>query len=107
MKIFEKIYKIVSQTPKGKILTYKKVAELAGIDNPRVVGFALHANKNPKQIPCHRVVKNNGQLAKGYAFGGINKQREKLKKEGVFFLDNETVDLKNCLYKTSSNIISF
>ncbi|OGH06410.1 MAG: hypothetical protein A2W22_06415 [Candidatus Levybacteria bacterium RBG_16_35_11] len=84
MNAFEKIYKVVSSIPKGKVITYKEVAKKANT-NPRTVGFALHVNKNPLQIPCHRVVKSNGKLAKGYAFGGISKQRKKLENEGVGF----------------------
>lgn len=99
MSTFDKIYQVVSHIPKGKVLTYKKVAELAQLNNPRVVGFALHANKKPKQIPCHRVVKNDGSLAKGYAFGGMKKQREILEKEGVHFL-NSQVNLKLYLLNT-------
>lgn len=83
MTTFQKIYKIVSSIPKGKTMTYKQVAEIVGT-TPRVVGFALHANKDPKNIPCHRVIKSNGTLAKGYAFGGKEKQKEMLEKEGVF-----------------------
>jgi methylated-DNA-protein-cysteine methyltransferase-like protein len=95
---FDKIYKVVSKIPKGKVLTYKKVAEISGVKNPRVVGFALHANKNPDEIPCHRVIKSNGFLAKGYAYGGIKAQTEKLKKEGVIFLTKDKVDLFKSLY---------
>lgn len=98
MNTFDKIYNVVSKIPKGKVSTYKKVAELSGIKNPRVVGFALHANKNPDEIPCHRVVKANGYLAKGYAFGGINAQEEKLRKEGVLFIKKYLVDLNKSLY---------
>lgn len=65
-------------------MTYKQVANIANT-TPRVVGFALHANKDPKNIPCHRVIKSNGTLAKGYAFGGKQKQKEILEKEGVIF----------------------
>lgn len=97
MKTFEKIYKIVSHIPKGKVLTYKRVAELAGIKNPRVVGFAMYSNKDLKHVPCHRVVGSNGKLT-GYARGGIEKKKEILEKEGVYFLDNQTVDLNKSLY---------
>lgn len=93
MITFEKVYKIVSSIPKGKVATYKQIADLCGIKNPRIVGFALHANKNPKQIPCHRVVNSKGELAKGYTFGGKNKQRERLQKEGINFLERNRVDL--------------
>lgn len=98
MNTFNKIYNVVAKIPKGKILTYKKVAEMSGIKNPRVVGFALHANKNPDIIPCHRVIKANGYLAKGYAFGGIKAQKEKLKKEGVDFLSENRINLQASIY---------
>ena len=98
MKTFEKIYQIVSLIPKGKVLTYKKVAELAGIKNPRVVGFAMHSNKNIEQVLCHRVVGITGKLT-GYARGGIKIKKEILEKEGVSFLDEGTVDLAKSLYE--------
>lgn len=99
MNSFEKVYKVVSKIPKGKVLTYKKVAEIAGVKNARVVGFAMHANKEVIKVPCHRVVGSNGKLT-GYARGGITKKGEILKKEGVKFLDNFTVDLEKSLYRS-------
>ena len=107
METFQKIYSIVSQIPKGKVLTYKRVAELAGINppagGPRVVGFAMHANKDIIKVPCHRVVGSNGKLT-GYARGGIKRKREILEKEGVYFLDEETVDLSESIYKLTKPI---
>lgn len=96
MNSFEKVYKIVSKIPKGKILTYKRVAEIAGVKNARVVGFALNKNKDTEQVPCHRVVNVKGELT-GYAYGGIKAKREILEKEGVGFLPNGNVDLKKYL----------
>jgi methylated-DNA-protein-cysteine methyltransferase-like protein len=98
MNSFDKIYKVVGKIPKGKVLTYKKVAEISGVKNPRVVGFALHANKNPDEIPCHRVVKANGELANGYAFGGLKAQKKKLEKEGVNFLNKTRINLNESIY---------
>lgn len=106
MNCFEKIYAVVSSIPKSKVMTYKQVSDIIGIKNPRIVGFALHKNKNPQKIPCHRVVHSNGSLAKGYTFGGPLKQKGKLKKEGVYFLENKRVDLKNSLYSILSKSIS-
>lgn len=97
MNSFEKIYKIVSLIPKGKVATYKQIAELAGVASPRVVGFALNKNKDLDKIPCHRVVNVKGELT-GYAFGGIKKKREILEKEGIKFLPNNTIDLKKYLF---------
>lgn len=76
-----KVYEIVRRIPKGKILTYKKVAELIGNKNAwRAVGNILNKNKNPK-IPCHRVIKSNGQIG-GYS-RGVRKKIALLKKEGI------------------------
>lgn len=80
----KKILKIVSKIPKGKTLTYKEVARLAG--NPRAyraVGNALHKNPFAPRIPCHRVIKSDGSIG-GYSFG-VKKKIALLKKEGVIF----------------------
>ena len=89
---FQRIYEVVRNIPKGKVMTYGQVALLANVATPRVVGFALHVNKDPQNIPCHRVVFANGKLTPGYAFGGEDKQQEKLREEGVQFIEQK-VDL--------------
>ena len=84
MNTFEKIYEQVKKIPKGKVATYGQIALMAG--NPhwsQVVGYALHSNPEPGVIPCHRVVNKQGKLAKAFAFGGENVQRDLLKNEGV------------------------
>lgn len=73
-------------------LKNKKTKELKNI-TPRTVGWVLHNNPDPVNIPCHRVVDRNGKLAQNYAFGGWRKQRELLLKEGVKFKDQWHVDL--------------
>lgn len=99
MNTFEKIYEVVKKIPRGKVATYGQVATAAG--NPRwsqVVGYALHSNPRPGEIPCHRVVKKDGRVAEGFAFGGENVQRMLLIEEGVEFIDDYTVDMqKHCV----------
>ena len=73
--VFEKIYDVVKQIPRGKVATYGQVALLAG--NPRwarVVGYALHVNPDPDTIPCYRVVNREGRVSPAFAFGGENMQ---------------------------------
>lgn len=95
MSTFEKIYEVVKTIPKGCVMSYGQVAALAG--NPRwsrVVGYALHVNPNPKEIPCHRVVMKDGSVSPGFAFGGPEIQRSLLEGEGVTFTDDGKVDMK-------------
>lgn len=81
----EKVYEIVSKIPKGKVMTYAQVAKLAGKPKAsRAVGNILNMNNDPKNIPCHRVVRSDGSIG-GYAFGGGKAKMAKLKKEGVKF----------------------
>ena len=93
MRDFKKIYDVVSKIPQGKVMTYKQVAQIAGVKNPRYVGFAIHRNMNIIKVPCHRVIKSDGRLATGYAHGGMTKQREKLIEEGIIF-NNARIDLE-------------
>lgn len=80
MNIFEKIYEEVKKIPFGQTRTYGEIAKTVKT-TPRAVGFALHKNKDPEKIPCHRVVFKDGSLSSGYAFGGKKAQKEKLLKE--------------------------
>lgn len=90
MNIREKIYEVVKNIPKGKVMSYGQVAKLAGCKSPRYVGLALHQNPDPLNIPCHRVVNREGRLAESFAFGGGESHKERLVQEGVQF-ENEKV----------------
>ena len=93
MNTFDKVYQIVAGIPKGKVTTYGAIANSVGVD-PRIVGFALHANKNSNSIPCHRVINSKGMISSGYAFGGPNEQKKLLIKEKIRFDKSSVVDLQ-------------
>ena len=68
------VYEIVRSIPKGKTLTYKEVAILAGSPKAvRAVGNALNKNYDPS-IPCHRVIRSDGKTG-GYNRGAEAKKR--------------------------------
>lgn len=94
---FEKVYQIVKKIPVGKVTTYGLIARWL-VTNPRVVGWALHANRDHK-VPCHRVVNQAGRLAPGFAFGGPKEQRKRLRAEGISFEDETHVDLEKYLWR--------
>lgn len=98
MSTFDLVYKQVKRIPKGKVTTYGAIAKKVGISNPKVVGYALHVNKDPDAVPCHRVVNRFGEMAKGYAFGGIGIQKQLLENEGIAFSQNKVI-LEKHLYQ--------
>ena len=89
---FERVYEAVEQIPEGMVATYGQVALLAGRPrSARYVGYALHSNPRPGEIPCHRVVNREGRVSPAFVFGGENMQVALLKSEGVEFDENGLV----------------
>lgn len=86
----KKVYEIVKRIPRGKVLSYREVAGLAGYPKAwRAVGNALNKNPNLKTIPCHRVIKANGRIG-GYRYG-TKRRASLLKKEGVIIKKRRVV----------------
>ncbi len=88
----------------GQVATYGEIAqqlklksEKSKVDS-RVVGWVLHANRDPN-VPCHRVVDCNGRLAPNFAFDGSEEQRRRLQQEGITFVDENHVDMIKCRWQ--------
>ena len=99
---WSKVYQLVQQVPVGKVTTYGNLAKelnvASGVSaNAKMVGWALHSNKD-SNVACHRVVDRNGRLAPNFAFDGAKEQRRRLEVEGVKFVDEMHVDLEKCLW---------
>lgn len=89
----EKIYELLTTIPKGKVMTYGQIAEYLGNKKlARVVGNVLHNNVDGEKYPCYKVVNSKGNLSTQYAFGGIEKQKEKLERDGII-VNNYKVNL--------------
>lgn len=95
----DKVYKIVANIPKGKVMTYGQVAKAAGSPHAaRAVGMAMRNNPNAPIVPCHRVVASDGRLT-GYSAGeGVKTKKEMLIHEGVQFI-GDRVNLKESQYR--------
>ena len=80
----EKVYDFLLTIPKDKVVTYGQIAEYLGNKKlARVVGNILHSNPDEDNYPCYKVVDSKGNLSKKFAFGGVEKQKEKLEKDGI------------------------
>jgi methylated-DNA-protein-cysteine methyltransferase related protein len=95
--IFEQVYDIVRQVPRGKVVTYGDIAAILDI-NPRYVGYILHHNPYPGEVPCHRVINAEGRVATTFAFGGGDAQQKLLEAEGIIFR-NHKIDLTVFRYR--------
>jgi len=89
------VYELVKKIPKGQVITYGQIARQLGKPHAaRAVGNILHHNYDAN-VPCHRVVNQEGKVATRFAFGGAEEQKKRLLLEGVRFKDKISVDIKN------------
>lgn len=89
------VLSLVSEIPVGKVLTYGKLAKMAGHpQNARLVGRVLSNASLYGDYPCHRVVNASGRLAPNW-----DEQRSLLEEEGVSFTPSGNVSLKNHLWE--------
>jgi O-6-methylguanine DNA methyltransferase len=97
MTLFQqKVLFLVSKIKKGRVTTYKAIADKLK-SGPRAVGGALGANPHSIIIPCHRVVMSDGSLG-GYS-GGVEKKVALLRGDGIKIKNNKIVDFDSCLLK--------
>jgi O-6-methylguanine DNA methyltransferase len=99
MTFQDRVLNLCRKIPKGKVSTYKEIGKaLKGRGQIcRAVGRALHDNKLPVVIPCHRVVCSDGSLG-GYAKGS-KKKIELLKQEGVEVKKGKIVNFEKRLFR--------
>jgi methylated-DNA-protein-cysteine methyltransferase-like protein len=91
---YARVYVIVEQIPRGKVTTSGAIAEVLGMKgSSRMVGQALSALPKESDIPAQRVINRLGALSGAHHFGGYERMRSILRKEGVTF-KGELVDLQ-------------
>jgi methylated-DNA-[protein]-cysteine S-methyltransferase len=93
----QKCYSLLRKVPRGKVTTYKILAHALKTKAYRTVGNAMNKNPYAPTVPCHRVVKSNGEVG-GFAHG-TRKKIKMLKKEGISIKNNKIEDLEKFLYR--------
>lgn len=98
LSLKEKVYKYLTEIPKGKVVTYGQIGKHLGNKKMcRAIGNILHVNPDPINQPCFKVVNAKGELAKNFG-DGINVQAKRLKEDGVEVI-NYKVDLNKYQWK--------
>ena len=87
----QKVYNLVKKIPKGKVSTYKDIAQALHTRAYRAVGNAL-ANNHFSSVPCHRIIKSDGSLGGFQGRANNKKKRFILEKEGIRFEKGKVKD---------------
>ncbi len=88
MTFADRVYEELRKVPKGKVTTYKLLAEKLGTKAFRAVGSALKNNPYAPEVPCHRVIKSDGKVG---GFMGKTSGEEVAKK--IVLLRGEGVEI--------------
>jgi len=98
LNLDKQVYIKLLQVPKGQVTSYLELSKAVGLKNgQRVIGKIMNKNKYPIVIPCHRVVKSDGNVG-GYAFGQNVKTRI-LSNEGIIIKNGKIIDFEKKIYK--------
>ena len=100
----DRAYDLLRKVPKGRVTTYKEIANALGTKAYRGVGQAMKRNPYAPEVPCHRVVTTSGRIGgfQGETSGkSIEKKIKMLKEEGVEVRDGRIKNFKKILYRFS------
>ena len=80
------VWSEISKISYGKTKTYKEIAISIGKPNSaRAVANACGKNPYPIDIPCHRVIRSDGNIGGYSGEGGVKKKMQLLKSENFKF----------------------
>jgi methylated-DNA-[protein]-cysteine S-methyltransferase len=98
----EKIYALLRTVPKGKVTTYKELANALNTAAYRAVGQVMKNNPYAPSVPCHRVVSSSGEIG---GFSGVTtgpdivRKKKMLESEGIRFIDDKIIDFEKVIYR--------
>ncbi|HII65678.1 TPA: MGMT family protein [Candidatus Woesearchaeota archaeon] len=95
----QKVYELLKKIPKGKVTTYRILAEKLGTKAYRAVGNAMATNPYAPKVPCHRVVNSNGNVGNYSGKGGKKGKIRMLEKEGVKVKNGKIMDFEKVLFR--------
>lgn len=102
----EQTYQLLKRVPKGRVTTYKALADALGSRSYRAIGQFMRTNPHAPEVPCHRVVASDGTIGgfMGASRGPqIKKKIALLAREGVSVIRGKVVDFPSRLFTFSSH----
>lgn len=100
----QRVYDLVAQIPKGRVMTYGQIAALCGA---AWAGWEVGqiAHTGPSDLPWQRVVNKQGGLAAGWPGGGKVAHADALRADGVAIAADYTVDIGILLWNPSQTTL--
>lgn len=84
----EQILCYLQTIPKGKVTTYKHIAQKFGV-HPRAVASVMRYNKDPITFPCYKVIASSRKISGYNTKRGVSEKVEKLIADGVRIVDGK------------------
>ena len=106
----KKTYALLKTVPKGRVTTYKALADVLGTRAYRAIGQFMRTNpysyqacpERSRRVPCHRVVASDGTIGgfMGKTSGAqIQKKIALLTREGIHIEGNRVKNFKQVFYR--------
>jgi len=104
--LYEAIYDIVRQVPRGRVTTYGHIAAAIGMKSgARMVGYAMnHCHRIVPEVPAHRVLNRDGLLTGKAHFGTNDEMAILLRNEGINVTDDRVADFRALLWDPAREI---
>src|SRR5215813_13609077 len=102
MSLWDPVYKLVKQIPRGRVLSYGAVAKILRLPGgARSSGRAMAATPSGKGVPWHRVLAANGKILIREPYSSL--QRKLLESEGIEVVESR-VRMKKYLWTPPAKI---
>ena len=96
MSLWDPVYQLVKQIPRGRVLSYGAVAKILRLPGgARSAGRAMAATPSGKGVPWHRVLAASGKILIREPYSSL--QRKLLESEGVEVIESR-VKMKQYLW---------
>lgn len=96
---FQDVYEVVKLVPQGRVTTYGAIGQYLGLaSSARMVGWAMNAAHDIKNVPAHRVVNSAGLLTGKNHFATPTLMQELLEKEGVEIKNDKVQHFQKILW---------
>ena len=99
---WERVWELVREIPRGKVMTYGQIAILLEPLSARAVGWAMNnCHTRTDYVPAHRVVNRIGLLTGKHHFGFSGTMQELLENEGAIIENDRILNFKELFWDPS------